>query len=800
MIPYPHLMRYLITVLLFAAGVSCAFATRYSIHGFIHDMENDRYLAAATVSLMPNELHVQADNKGYFSFEELPPGNYMLSVRFIGYDDLHVPLLLSRDTLLHLHLTPSRVQLQAVIVSANNNDERTIIAPLPVEEIGRGYLLRHNAANFVQSLSSLPGLASMDIGAGFSKPVIRGLGFNRVAVVDRGIVQQNQQWGADHGLEIDQYDVDRARVHKGPMSLFHGSDAIGGVIEVLPPFVPDEDMFRGEASLIAKGNNSLFGASVMVSRKRGDWFTRARATIQDYGDYRVPTDTIEYLTWKMPVHGRRMKNTAGREANLSFSVHREGENGKGTWLHLSNVNAKNGFFPGSHGIPSLPRLEPDGSTRNIEHPYAASNHFKLVLNRERRVGMGRLKYDLGYQQNRREERSGFHTHYGSQIPPAVDPDLELRFVLNTLSGNVRWSVNEEERWSKDIGFSTEYQHNRVGGYSFLLPEFDRFTAGAFWLNRFTVNDRLQLTGGIRYDAGRLRVEGFRDQLLDDYLQRQGYDEEVAGRYAQRAADLQRTFGDFSGSVGVQFTPNPLHSWKVNLGKSFRYPSANELASNGVHHGAFRHEQGNSSLQPERGYQLDMEYQYSGSKWRLAASPFFTYFSNYIFLEPSGEWSVLPHAGQVYAFRQSKAMIAGGEVSAEYEIDRHWRVSSSMEYVYNRNLDDHYPLPFSPPTVIDTELAYTSGGGSRVTYYELRLENRWVMAQDRIARNEERTPGTNLWSVAAHLHWQVAGRRVVTDLRVDNLFDRAFLNHLSFYRKMNAPEPGRNVQLVLRIPF
>ena len=103
-------------------------------------------------------------------------------------------------------------------------------------------------------------------------------------------------------------------------------------------------------------------------------------------------------------------------------------------------------------------------------------------------------------------------------------------------------------------------------------------------------------------------------------------------------------------------------------------------------------------------------------------------------------------------------------------------------------------------MIDTELAYTNGGGSRVSYYELRLENRWVMAQDRIARNEERTPGTNLWNVAVHLHWQLAGRRVVTDLRVDNLFDRAFLNHLSFYRKLNAPEPGRNVQLVLRIPF
>lgn len=786
-------------MLLIAAGTSYAFPNEYSISGFVHDAENDSYLAAATVSLMPTGEHVQADSNGFFFFKGLTPGNYMLSIRFIGYADYSLPLALSRDTLLHVHLTPSRVRLQEVVVNADRNNQRGIIAPLPVEEIGRGYLLRHNASNFARSLSSLPGLASMDIGAGFSKPVIRGLGFNRVAVVDRGIVQQNQQWGADHGLEVDQYDVDRARVHKGPMSLFHGSDAIGGVIELLPPLVPEEDMFRGEAALIAKGNNDLFGASVMASRKRGNWFTRARVTVQDYGDYRIPADTITYLTWKMPVHGRRMKNTAGREFNLSFSANHAGDKGD-TWLHVSNVNAKNGFFPGSHGIPSLPRLEPDGAARNIEYPYAGSNHLKLVLNRERRLPVGLLTYDAGYQRNLREEWSEFHTHYGNQSPPETNPDLELRFRLDTWSANARLSMDEEKRWSKDIGFSTEYQHNRVGGYSFLLPGFDRLTAGVFWLNRLTLGDAFTLTGGIRYDAGRLRVEGHHDALLAEYLLRQGYGEDEADRYARRAPDLQRMFGDFSGSVGFQYILTPRHSLKMNAGKSFRYPSANELASNGVHHGAFRHELGNAGLRPERGYQLDMEYRYGAERWRLTLSPFLTYFSNYIFLEPSGEWSVLPHAGQMYAYRQSKAMMVGGEAAAEYAINARWRVSANAEYLYNRNLDDHYPLPFSPPAAIDTELSYTGGGGKRLTYYQLRVENRWVMAQNRIAKNEEKTPGTNLWNFAAHLHWQIGGRRVVTDLRVDNLLDRAFLNHLSFYRKLNAPEPGRNIQLILRIPF
>lgn len=102
--------------------------------------------------------------------------------------------------------------LPEVTVQAQRERQIDRISSLPVVEISRSYLLKNNATNFVQTLASVPGIASMDIGAGFSKPVIRGLGFNRVAVVDRGIVQQNQQWGADHGLEIDLYDVDNVRV------------------------------------------------------------------------------------------------------------------------------------------------------------------------------------------------------------------------------------------------------------------------------------------------------------------------------------------------------------------------------------------------------------------------------------------------------------------------------------------------------------------------------------------------------------------------------------------------------------
>jgi iron complex outermembrane receptor protein len=770
-----------------------------SVKGYVHCAEHDHYLPAASIMLQPGERHLQSDGDGFFSMDGLERGNYLLTVQYIGYETLRLSMAVVQDTLLHLHLHPSALQLKEVTVEGRSQRERVLPSSLAVEEIGRLYLLQHNAVSFANTLSALPGLSSMDIGAGFSKPVIRGLGFNRVAVADRGIVQQNQQWGADHGLEIDQYDVDNVRVHKGPMSLFFGSDAMGGVIEILPPTLPEHDGVWGEALLTYKSNNDLYGTSVVVNSKKGAWYLRGRATLQSYADYRLPADTVTYLSWQLPIHDRRMKNTAGRERNLSLSANYD--NGRiNSWLHASLIGAKNGFFPGAHGVPSLSRLQPDGEARNMEMPFSTSNHFKLISNNKISLSRTTMQVDLGYQRNRREELSPFHTHYGTQPPPATNPDLELRFLLDTYSTHLRLMIDEEQQWRKTIGLAGEYQHNWVGGYSFLLPAFDRWTTGAYWLNEWVLGKKISLTGGVRYDVGSLIVEGYYDPLLAYYLRTQQQSEEQVLFYAERAEALQRHFGDWSGAVGFTSRPDGRQTIKMNIGKSFRYPSANELASNGVHHGAFRHEKGEPTLTSESSFQWDMEYRLAGRRWEVTVSPFLSWFNNYIYLEPSGEWSVLPHTGQVYRYRQAEAVMGGGEVAASYAPDDHWRLSSDLEYIYNKNMTDHYPLPFSPPTTVTSELAYSGAGGKSVAHYMLRLEHRWIFAQERVARNEDPTPGTQLWNLSASIHWLIGRKRVFTDLQVQNILDRPFLNHLSFYRRLNLPEPGRNMQLIVRVPF
>ncbi|WP_436415014.1 TonB-dependent receptor [Petrimonas sp.] len=791
-------MKKIVLVAAFAVCFLLSYSQPVTFKGYVCDALTRESLPGAAIIMQPNEITAVSDKDGNFQIISPKDQKYSLRISFVGYEPFSEDIYLNSDTAIHFHLQPVYLSLNEVVVSGKNGNN-ALPSAISAKTINRSFFLKNNSASFSGSLAKLPGISSMDIGSGASKPVIRGLGFNRVAVSDKGIVQQNQQWGADHGLDIDQYDADRVLIHKGPMSLFFGSDAVGGVIELLPVDVPGENMAWGDIALIAKSNNSLLGISAMTSVKHENWFFRGRLTAQTFADYRVPTDTVTYLTWKMPIHNRRLKNTAGRELNASFSVNYSKGNAD-SWTHVSNIFSKNGFFPGSHGIPDLNRLIPDNNRFNIEFPYSTSNHFKVSNTTKIDFNSALLHFDVGFQQNRRTEMSEFHTHYGNQNAPESNPDMELSFLLNTVSANVKMVFDKTPRWTKTVGISTEMQQNNVGGYSFFMPYFERITAGVFAASQYTINPDLALTGGLRYDLGRLNVEGFYDNTLADYLQLSGYDEADARFYAQRADALKKNFGAMSGAVGLVYDLNRANTFKVNIGRSFRFPSANELASNGVHHGAFRHEKGNNELSPETGWQFDLDYSLKLNRMNFSLNQFTTYFSNFIYLNPTGEWSVLPHAGQIYKYTQSRVFFTGVEAEIAYRLAENLLLSSGFEYVYNRNLDNGYPLPFSPPAHLLTSLTYSDHGKGALMQYSVSVEHQAVIAQNRISTNEEKTPGASLFNLLCSMNWKINNIRFFTDFQIRNVFDTPFYNHLSFYRKLNVPEPGRNVQVILKIPF
>lgn len=687
-----------------------------------------------------------------------------------------------------------QIELESITITATSyKTSSKLNSALSIEVADKDFLRNHFTGNLIQALEHIPGVRSMDIGSGFSKPMIRGMGFNRISVNENGIKQEGQQWGSDHGLEIDAFNIERVTVRKGPSSLLYGSDAMGGVVEITQAPPPFDNQIFGEAMVLGKSVNETFGGSVLLGLKKSAWYTKFRYSEQRLGDYRIPTDTIVYLTQKVPIYNRKLKNTAGIERNISsYTEYRSGKYYSN--YSISNAYQKTGFFPGAHGIPDISRVQDDGDDRNIELPYSKVNHLKIT-SRQQYIWDKLIGYcDVGYQKNHREEWSKFHTHYGTQAPPDKDSDKELAFTLDTYSSSIKLKTIASATWEYNAGLDIQYQQNRISGYSFLLPRYNRFTGGVFGIATWRPSQQLSFSGGIRYDHGNVDISAYSDPYLETYLQEMGYDNELIKQYKWRSYAVNRNFGDFSGSLGIIWNPNIYHLIKANIGHSFRLPGANELAANGVHHGTFRHEQGDSSLNSERGWQLDASYLYENKSISFSITPFFSWFSNYIFLKPTGEWSVLPHAGQIYRYTGNEAIFAGTEISFSINLLPHLKYSFTGEYVYTYNLDENTPLSFSPPASMRNTITW------KKNQFQIHAELYSIASQNRVSKNESTTSGTSLINLGGNINIPIYNTMIDISLSLRNLLNTKYYNHLSFYRKVEIPEPGRNFQLSIKIPF
>lgn len=770
---------------------------QHRLHGAVVDVKGDP-VERTTVYDVSSKQGCTTNDQGYFSIY-LPKGKHTIKVVHIGYKEMDVPVQLTADTLLRIVLVEESVRLNSVIILVDGMQEKLRSQPLAGSVVGRDYLQANNGNSLMKSLDRLPGVGAIEIGQGLSKPVIRGLGFNRVAVAESGIKQQGQQWGADHGLEIDQFNVDRVEIVKGPMSLQYGSDAIGGVVSITPVKQYEEDGFHSSLLLNAKSNNESVGGSFATAYQRNRNYVQARATYQSFADYRVPADSFTYLGYNFPLYKGILKNTAGREQNLALAG---GVSGKvvSSSLQISNVYAKMGFFAGAHGIPSINNLQDDGRYRNIDLPSQSVNHFKVISNNTIELAEQQtLLFDLAYQRNHRQEFSNPHNHGYGTVPQG---NLELDLKLQTWSTNAKWNYVSSAKNTLSVGASAERQENIIGGYSFLLPNFEQLIMGGFLIDRYQASQRLTLTAGVRYDHAFLHIHRYIDPSI--------------GTNFQRSPELDLRLGDVSFAVGASYHATDWLSVKTNVGKSFRVPTANELASNGVHHGTFRYEIGDSTLKPEVSYQYDLslEFRTSGGAFfdqlSLTVNGFLNYFPNFIFLNPTGEYDIetttgehitLPDVGQIYRYRQSEAFRTGGEAQLVVDFRKWLRWESSVEYVYAVDLDTHYPVPFTPPLAAVNELSVLIERVGFLRDNRVSVTHRNVAAQNRV-RNELATPGYRLLdaSIAVQLPYTAKDKMIQLIFQAQNLLNTKHYNHLSFYRPLGLPEIGRNFVLSLSIPF
>ena len=692
------------------------------------------------------------------------------------------------------------VSLREVVVSGSSNKEVQMKSALNVVRANKQFIEENFSGSLMQTLSRLPGVQAMSVGSGESKPVIRGLGFNRVLVAENGIKHEGQQWGDDHGLEIDQYAVDQAEVVKGPASLTYGSDAIGGVINLKSNIIPMKK-FAGQVNLFGRTNNESIGSSVRVMGRNGRFWYKAVATYVDYADYKVPTDSVEYYSYWIKLKDRRLRNTAGREmdGNLMFGY---AGNRWNTSFRIADTYTKAGFFANAHGLEvRLSDIDYDSSRRDIDLPYHTVNHFMLANHTDWSWTDGMIEGNFAYQNNRQRELSEPVSHGYMPIPPNT---LERSFTKQTFSANVK-AMQQKGRHELQAGANIEYQHNRRGGWGFILPDFEQLTFGAFVLDKWKLNEKLYFTAGARFDRGSVKIHSYHDwyktpvKASTSDSSMDGSVQQGDSVFMERSANMSRSFNSFTWSVGMN---RMLGDWvlKLNVGKSFRMPIAKELGMDGVNYNLFRYEKGSTTLKPEESYQVDAGIVYEKGVLSVQLTPYLNYFPNYIYLNPTPQYR---EGLQLYYYTQSKVLRWGFEASVSWKILPCLRLNADGEYLYARQLSGEkkgYGLPFSTPWSARTELRYLLPTQDPAKSGFVALEWQVVGSQNRIVPPEEKTKGHQLLNASIGKNFKFGGNQLELTLRGENLLGKRYYDHTSYYRLIGVPEPGRNFSVMVAWKF
>jgi iron complex outermembrane receptor protein len=682
----------------------------------------------------------------------------------------------------------SITELSAVTVSADSPRDRMMQSAYNRQMIEGRWVEQNLAGSLMQSLESLPGIQAASIGAGQSRPAIRGLGFNRMIVAEDGVKHEGQPWGEEHGLEIDQFTIEAVEIIKGAGALRYGSDAIGGVINVRHGKAPLRNV-EAKVNLTARSVNESLGMAAQIAGRRRRFWYRATMTLVDYADTQVQADSVQYYSYYIRLRDRRLRNTAGKEQNAGLALGYEDGTFRTTFL-MTNVHAENGFFANAHGLEvRLSSIDYDRSRRDIDLPYHSVNHLKISNHTEWQSGNWRLEAHAAYQQNGRDEYAEPVSHGYMPIPPNA---LERHFRKETYSAGAELTYLWGDRHALHAGVEAERQQNRRGGWGFIIPDFKTTASGLYAMDRILLSNDLILTAGARFDRIDTRIEPYRDWYKTPLADGDSV-------YQQRAAQLRRTFTCITASAGVNYR---LKSWtlKANVGKSFRAPIPKELGADGVNYSLFRYEKGAEELSPEESYQLDAGIHWSNGRIECMVEPYWNYFPNYIYLNPTSDYR---EGLQLYTHTQSRVFRWGLEATVDGRLSDKIRIALTGEYVHARQLSgdkEGYSLPFSPPAEATLRLQYIPQTAWTGDDGFIALHYRIVGRQYAIVPPEKPTDGYHTLALAAGRSFRWGRQQLRITLRVENLLNATYFDHTSYYRLLDIPEPGRSMSLMIGWQF
>lgn len=820
-----------ITSLLSSAALSYAAPPdgNSTLSGTVTDKADGTTIIGATVSIPDLKTGTITDAKGHFMLSNLPKGIYLVQISYVGYGTFAQNVDLSKTTILNVQLSASSIETGEVVITGVSKATEIKRDPVPMVAVSKNYINEHSASgNVIAEIANLPGISAVTTGPNIAKPFIHGLGYNRVVTLEDGIRQEGQQWGDEHGIEVDQNSIDRVEIIKGPASLTYGSDALGGVVNLITaPPVPDGKIL-GSVQEIYGTNNGLFNSSFKLQGSKNGLVWGTVLSDKMAKDYQNQHDGRVWAT-----------NFNEKDARAMIGLHK-------SWGY-SYLNAS--LYDDLQAIPDGSR---DSVTRQFTKQITDADTYRTIVpqselnsygipvlhqhvqlyriydNSNFILGSGNLDLNLGYQYSHRRE----FTH----PEDAAVPGLNLELTTWTYDAKYNFTIGND--YETTIGLNGMYQQNSLG-YStdFPIPAYHQFDAGPFFAVKKSFG-KLDLSGGLRYDTRSFSGEAAYVDTSRQYFPvlYTGPNPAATPNVTQQFGALNKTFSGSSGSFGATYNFSDKFLMKANIARGFRAPSIAELSANGPDPGSQIYHVGNPDFKPEFSLQEDFGAAITLPNVSASAELYTNTLQNYIFQEQMLDASGNPQrvdangaadpAGQYskFTYVQSKARISGGD----FDIDIHplpWlHFENELTLTYGENIgngghvaDSLKYLPFIPPMHTHSELrgTFAKGFGPIRHFYAFAGFDHYDAQAHFFSAygTETYTAGYNLLSAGIGGNLVNKAGKTIAELFIEgtNLANTNYqsnMSRLKYFDNTTVPpgvQPGifgmgRNISFKLVIPF
>ena len=756
------------SICLIAFLTAMQMAATAQTHIKVADADSGEAIEFAAVYFPDTKTGSITDSRGEFKVDRAAP-QVAVQISAVGYQT-YIDNIRLRQGSQTIYLHPAVHELQEIVATENSsrlqgenvmNVEKLDFADITIPGL-----------SLAGKLASVPGLENLSTGAGIGKPVIRGLSGNRIAVFSQGLRIENQQWGDEHGLGLDENGYEQVEIIKGPASLLYGSDALGGVLYFV------DERYASDGTLEARLGSEFAGNTSGWNNNGAFKFSKNKLHFNLFGGYNSHADYADGNNLRVP-------NSRFNTGNIKTVLGYTGSN--------FSTSIKYGFLGERYGLTELDDHEDheeheEEETRGGRAPnlpfQSMNTHYLSSENSWFFTNGSKLKIDAGYISNNRKEfeEEHDHDHDADDRPHEAEGEKPaLDMLLQTVSWNIKWySPMINDRFTITAGNQGMTQNNANRGEEILIPDANTFDLGAFALAGFQYSEKASLQTGVRFDFRSINAKAMEDNTA-----------------------MRREYFAVNFSAGLHQPIGRAMTLRATLSSGFRAPNMYELLSRGIHHGTNRHETGNPNLKTENSFQADFSLSYAAKHVSLFVDPYFNYIRNHINLQPTG--NTIDNV-PAFAYIQSDAYLYGGE--AGFHLHPHpldWlHAESSFSSVYGQDRSGNR-LALMPSQKIRTtvsanfRLADKTRRPASLRAISIYIQNVFSLAQNRVAPNESPTPAYNLLNAGIALELGIKRQPIQLNLSVNNLLNETYYDHLSRYKTGEIYNIGRSLHVKISLP-